>query len=171
MPRTQAAVLMPVYRAAGERWLALVLRTGHGAYGAQLAFPGGKWEPGDDTLADTALREAAEETGLDHTQARIVARLDPVATRTTGFEVTPFVALIARPAQWQPDEREVAGIVEARIADLTDPEHHGEELMDFPTWDAPRLSPFIRVGEHRLWGLTYRILAPVLPRLAAGEWD
>lgn len=171
MTRTQAAVLIPVHRGAdGEPWLVLVRRTDHGVYGAQLAFPGGKQQAEDATLAATALREAAEETGLDPEQARIVAELAPVASRTTGFEVTPFVAVIARPAAWRPEEREVEEVVEARLADLADPANHDAEIMDFPTWDEPRLSPYIRIGDHKLWGLTYRILAPVLPRLAAGEW-
>ncbi len=171
MSRTQAAVLIPVFRAAGgDLWLVLVRRTDHGVYGAQLSLPGGKPEPGDADLAATALREAAEETGLDPARARIVAELEPVATRTTGFEVTPFVAAIARPPVWRPEEREVEEVVEAPLAYVSDPANHDEEIMDFPTWDEPRLSPYVRVGAHKLWGLTYRILAPVLPRLAAGEW-
>ncbi len=171
MAPTTAAVLIPAFRdPAGDLRLAVVRRADHGVYGAQLAFPGGKREPGDATLADTALREAAEETGLDRAAARVVAALDPVPTRTTGFVVTPFVASITPPPVWRPQEREVVEVIEARVADLADPANHDAEVMDFPTWPEPRLSPYIRVGEQRLWGLTYRILHPVLPRLVAGEW-
>ncbi len=171
MARTAAAVLIPAFRdAAGGLRLVLVRRADHGVYGAQLAFPGGKREPGDASLAATALREAAEETGLDPARARIVAELEPVAARTTGFLVTPYVGAIARPPAWRPQEREVVEVIEAPVAALADPGNHGEEVMDFPTWPEPKLSPFIRVGPHRLWGLTHRILLPVLPRLVAGEW-
>jgi hypothetical protein len=40
----------------------------------------------------------------------------------------------------------------------------------FPQWPDPVRIAFYRVGPHRLWGLSYRILHPVLPRLLAGEW-
>lgn len=172
MTSIQAAVLLPVFRdAGGERRLVLVRRTDHGVYGAQLAFPGGKQAPGDASLAATALREAAEETGLDPAQARIVAELEPVAARTSSFVVTPFVASIVRPPVWAPEEREVVEVIEASLAQLADPARHEEEVMDFPTWDEPQLSPFVRVGAYKLWGLTYRILRGALPGLAAGRWQ
>ena len=47
---------------------------------------------------------------------------------------------------------------------------HGEEMREFPTWKQPRWIPFYRVGPYKLWGLTYRILRPLVPRLLAGEW-
>jgi hypothetical protein len=43
--------------------------------------------------------------------------------------------------------------------------------MDFPTWPESRLTPYLALGDRRVWGLTYRILEPLLPRLVAGEWD
>ena len=43
-------------------------------------------------------------------------------------------------------------------------------LARFEPWPEPRLIEFYRVGPHRLWGASYRILQPLLPRLLAGEW-
>ncbi len=165
MPRTDAAVLLPLL--ADPPRLVLVRRTDHGPYGGQLSFPGGKREPGDASLRATALREAAEEIGLDPAAASIVATLDPVDTHTTGYRVHPFVAVLEPVAAWRPEPREVVEVVEAQLAALADPAAHGEEVMDFPTWPQPRLTPFYRLGDHRVWGLTYRILTPVLPRLEA----
>ena len=51
------------------------------------------------------------------------------------------------------------------------PETHGEALEKLAGWTEPRLIPFYRVGPHRLWGATYRILHPLIPRLTAGEWN
>ena len=45
-----------------------------------------------------------------------------------------------------------------------------EEVRDFPTWPAPRRIRLWRVGRHEVWGVTYRILEPLVPRLLAGEW-
>ena len=57
-----------------------------------------------------------------------------------------------------------------RLTDLLHPDAHGESLEEFPGWPEPRTIPFTRVGAHRLWGVTYRILSPLLPRIVAGEW-
>ena len=57
-----------------------------------------------------------------------------------------------------------------RVSDLLRPGVHGESVERFPNWPEPVTIAFYRIGEHRLWGATYRILAPLLPRIAAGEW-
>jgi 8-oxo-dGTP pyrophosphatase MutT (NUDIX family) len=168
----QAAVVIPVYREqAGDLRLVLVVRGERGVHGGQLALPGGKREPDDATLLDTALREAEEEIGLSRSEAELMAELPPVATRTTGFEITPFlVRVTSRPDRWQPRRGEIADVVEPRVADLVDPAARSEEIQQFPTWPEPRRTPFVRVGPHRLWGVTYRILEPLLPGLLAGQW-
>jgi len=67
-------------------------------------------------------------------------------------------------------EREVAEVVELRVADLARPEVGAEEVRPFPTWPAPRRVRLWRVGRHEVWGVTYRILEPLVPRLLGGEW-
>ena len=61
-------------------------------------------------------------------------------------------------------------MIEADLADLARPDAQGESLERFPGRDAPVLIRFVRVGEHRLWGASYLILSPLLPRLLSGEW-
>lgn len=170
-PRRDAAVLVPIFRdAGGELRLVLVRRAAGGLHGGQLAFPGGKREPGDRTALDTALREAAEETGLDPRRVEVLAELPVLETRTTNFRIAPFLARVTPPERWSPAPAEVAEVIEVKVADLVRPEAHGESVERFPTWPEPRTIGFYRVGPHRLWGATYRILQPLLPRLAAGEW-
>ena len=169
--RREAAVLVPIFRdAASELRLVLVLRAEGGLHGGQLAFPGGKREPGDRTALDAALREAAEETGLDPRRVVVLAELPVLETRTTNFRIAPFLARVERPEHWRPAPDEIAEVIEVPVAELIRPEAHGESIERFPTWPEPRAIGFYRVGPHRLWGATYRILQPLLPRLAAGEW-
>jgi 8-oxo-dGTP pyrophosphatase MutT (NUDIX family) len=60
-----AAVLIPVYRSQdGELHIVMILRNPGGVHGGQIAFPGGKHDPEDETMLDTALREVREELGL-----------------------------------------------------------------------------------------------------------
>jgi 8-oxo-dGTP pyrophosphatase MutT (NUDIX family) len=166
-----AAVLVPVYRdAQGELRVVIVLRTERGIHGGQLAFPGGNREPDDATPLDTALREADEEIGLPRSSVTVLAALEVIETRTTGYRIAPYLGRIARPAKWRPDSSEVAEIFEVSVSQLLAPGTHAETDLILPGWSASRRIAFYHVGPHRLWGASYRVLNPLLPRLAAGEW-
>jgi 8-oxo-dGTP pyrophosphatase MutT (NUDIX family) len=167
-----AAVLIPTYRAAdGELHIVMILRNAGGVHGSQVGFPGGKRESCDETMRDTALREAREEIGLEAAGIRILAELPVTETRTTGYRVFPYLARIVVPRQWQPAEREVAEVIDVKLSELIRPEAHDTMPDGFPAWQNAERVPFYRVGSYRLYGLSYRILHPVIPRLAAGHWD
>jgi len=171
-PRVEAAVLAPVYRdVRGDLRIVLVRRTAGGVHGGQIALPGGRRDPGDASALDTALREAWEEIGLPAGNVEVLAALPVVETRSTGYRITPFLGRIVPPAAWAPAEAEVAEVLEVRLADLARPEARGESLEQPPGWPEPMKIEFWTVGPHRLWGLTYRILRPLLPRLLSGEWS
>jgi 8-oxo-dGTP pyrophosphatase MutT (NUDIX family) len=166
-PRTPSATLLPMYRDPdGEVRLVLIRRAEGGAHGGHLALVGGKHDPHDASMLDTALREAWEEIGLPRHLVEVLAALPPIDTRTSGFTIHPFLARIRRPDAWQRCEREVAEILEVRLSDLA--AAHCEQASSAP--EAQRV-PFYRVGPYQLWGATYRILHPLLPRLLAGEWS
>ena len=166
-----AAVLIPVYRSQdGELHIVMILRNPGGVHGGQIAFPGGKHDPEDETMLDTALREVREELGLIVERNDVLAELPMEQTRTTGYRVFPFLARIAVPDRWQIAEREIAEIVDVKLTDLTRRDAHDKMIGRFPTWEKAQQVSFYRIGDHRLWGLSYRILQPVLARLVAGEW-
>jgi 8-oxo-dGTP pyrophosphatase MutT (NUDIX family) len=166
-----AAILIPVYRThVGELHIVMILRNPGGVHGGQIGFPGGKHDPGDETMLDTALRETCEELGLIVSREDVLAELPMEQTRTTGYRVFPYVARITVPQRWQIAEREIAEIVDVKLNDLTRTGAHNKMIDRFPTWSKAERVSFYQVGPHRLWGLSYRILHPVIPRLVAGEW-
>ena len=170
-PRIASAVLVPIYRGEdAELRLVLIRRSEGGFHGGHLAFPGGKRDPEDASLQETALREAWEELGLDRQLVEVLTELPTVETMTTDFLIYPFLARIVRPNTWNRSEREVAEVVEVKLADLARPEARGEDITRLSTWIAPQRGPFYRVGHYQVWGATYRILHPLLPRLLGGEW-
>jgi len=165
-----AAVLAPVYRdEAGALRMVFIRRTNHGIHGGQIAFPGGRREAGDASYVETALREAHEEIGLDPASARVLAELPVITTYSSGFRIHPFLASI-RPASWRPQAAEVSEVLEVPVQDLAREDLRGESHERFPGRDAPVRIEFLRLGPHRLWGATWRIVQPLLPRLIAGEW-
>lgn len=83
----------------------------------------------------------------------------------------PYLAHIRVPDRWQIAVREIAEIIDVKLSDLLRPDGHAKMIDRFPTWQPPEQVSFYRVGSYRLWGLSYRILHPVIPRLMEGEWD
>jgi 8-oxo-dGTP pyrophosphatase MutT (NUDIX family) len=167
-----AAVLIPVYRSReGELHIVMILRNPGGVHGGQVAFPGGQHDPADETMLDTALRETREELGLSVDPGDVLAELPMAQTKTTGYRVFPYLARITVPERWQIAEREIAEILDVKLRELTRPGAHDKMIDRFPTWQKAEQVSFYQVGSHRLWGLSYRILHPIIPRLVAGEWD
>jgi 8-oxo-dGTP pyrophosphatase MutT (NUDIX family) len=168
---TAAAVLLPFYRDdSGALRLILIERTPYGRHGGQIALPGGKREPADETMRDTAVRETCEELGLAPADLEVLHGLAPLRTRSTGFEVWPFIGRLRRvPTRWRPGEAEVASVLDVRVTELIDPATAGEQDMEFADQVRHRV-PVRRVGGHTVWGLTLRILEPVLPLALAGEY-
>jgi 8-oxo-dGTP pyrophosphatase MutT (NUDIX family) len=169
---TPAAVLLPFYRdPSGALRLVLIERTPHGVHGGQVALPGGKHEPADNGMRDTAVRETCEELGLLPADLEVLAELPALRTRTTGYLVWPFVARLRTvPSPWRPREQEVAAVLDVGVAELAAPAARGEEEMNFAAWHTRPRVPVRRIDGHVLWGLTLRILEPVLPKALAGEY-
>jgi 8-oxo-dGTP pyrophosphatase MutT (NUDIX family) len=117
---TAAAVLIPVVAHAHELSVLFTQRTTHlRSHSGQVAFPGGRAEPGDASAEFTALREAEEEIGLRPESVELLARLPDYRTRT-GYVVTPVIGLLTPPLALTPDPNEVAEIFEVPLAFLLD---------------------------------------------------
>jgi 8-oxo-dGTP pyrophosphatase MutT (NUDIX family) len=167
-----SAVVIPIYRGRdGELHILMILRNSGGVHGGQIGFPGGKHDPQDDTMLDTALRELREELGLIVPREDVIAELPMEQTRTTGYRVFPYLARVTVPTEWRIAEREVAEVIDVKLSELTRPGAHDRMIDRFPTWEKAQQVSFYRIGAHRLWGLSYRILHPVIARLVAGDWN
>ncbi|MBV9752870.1 MAG: CoA pyrophosphatase [Hyphomicrobiales bacterium] len=118
----RAAVLMPVVARAEATLLLTERAAGLAVHAGQIAFPGGRLEPGETALA-AALREAQEEIGLSPELVSPLGALDPYLTGT-GFRITPIVALVDPSFHLVPNSHEVADVFEAPLAFLMDPTNH-----------------------------------------------
>lgn len=134
-----------------------VSRDGH--HSGEVSFPGGKAESSDADIVATALREAAEEVGLDRAavEVRVVGLLERFWIPISDFEVTPVVAVAARRPVLVAAEAEVARIVEPRVAGFLPnaPIVIVERTMD--GWPL-RYGAYV-VDDLSVWGATARILS------------
>ena len=145
-----AAVLIAVTDRP-EPGLILTVRRDHmRTHAGQVAFPGGRIDPGEDAIA-AALREAQEEIALDPAQVEVVGALAPYRT-VTGYEVTPVVGVIAPDLPIHPHEFEVADWFEAPLGYLLDPASHERRSALFA--GAERHYYEIDWNGRRIWGAT-----------------
>ncbi|MCQ9374494.1 CoA pyrophosphatase [Methyloversatilis sp. XJ19-13] len=119
---TPAAVLVPVVIGGAEPTLLLTRRSAHlYDHPGQIAFPGGRVDPGDVSPEATALREAQEEIGLAAGQVELIGRLPDYFITASGFRVTPVVGLLHAPLVLRLDPFEVAEAFETPLSFLIDP--------------------------------------------------
>ena len=161
---TESAVLVPLRRLAGEHMdLVLIRRTeSEGQHSGQVAFPGGRVEPGDRTPEDAALREANEELGIPRAAVEIVGALDEMLT-ITGFHVVPVVGLVDRTVPLVPSPREVARVFSVPMEVLLRVESwerrpHSYRGREVSVWHLP-------FSGEDIWGVTAHILRGMVERL------
>lgn len=124
-----AAVLVPLVARHHGVTVLLTQRTAHLVdHAGEISFPGGRVEQGDSDAVATALRESAEEIGLDGALVEVVGRL-PDYTTVTGYRVTPVIGLIERPFTLRLDDFEVSEAFEVPLEFLMDPAHHQRRLV------------------------------------------
>jgi len=131
----------------------------------QVAFPGGKLEPGEDAVA-AALREAHEELAIDPASVRIVGTTDSFVTGS-GFALTPVLGLVPPDLQIVPDPREVASWFEAPLRFVLDQANHVAKVGQFRGHE--RQYTEIDWQGHRIWGITASILSNLSHRMAWQE--
>jgi 8-oxo-dGTP pyrophosphatase MutT (NUDIX family) len=167
-PARPAAVLIPVV-ARTEPTILLTQRSGDlPDHSGQIAFPGGKIDPGDATPLDAALREAEEEIGLARRHVRPLAYMPPFLSRT-GYLITPVIGLVAPPFELTINPREVVDAFEVPLAFLMDPQNHQRQSRE---WQGQvRHFYAMPYGDRYIWGITAGILRNLWERLADQQTD
>ena len=162
-PMRHAAVLALLLPGEHTRIL-LIERPGTmRTHAGQLAFPGGKPDPGDRDLLDTALREAEEEIALPRALVQVLGRLSPVPV-PSGYLVVPFVGVVAQPFTPHNNEAEVKSVLTPTLLQLSAPEvHHYAGMRE---WQGRRYALHeFKIHEPPLWGATARMVHDLLHRM------
>lgn len=166
--RAAAVLVLVGDGAAGPEILfverAATLRTHPG----QVAFPGGAADPGDVDLADTALREAVEETGVDRRGIAVLGSLPPAHVAVSGFDVTAVVGWWRQPSPVRAaDPAEVASVPLVAVSVLTDPARRAQ--VHHPSGYT---GPAFEIDGLLIWGLTAHLLDGILELAGwSRPWD
>jgi 8-oxo-dGTP pyrophosphatase MutT (NUDIX family) len=161
-----SAVLLLFGETDGEPDLLIVQRSPYlRRHAGQPAFPGGAMEPSDGGPVGAALREAAEEAGVDPGGVDVLAVLPELFIPRSGFRVTPVLAWWRRPSPLvAASDGEIVSAARARLADLADPANR--LTIRLPT--GATAGPAFRVHGMLVWGFT----AAIVDRLVAlGGWE
>lgn len=129
----------------------------------QVAFPGGKVDPGDRGAVGAALREAEEEVGLRQDSVEVLGTLSPHLT-VTGFEVTPVIAFAHGVFAPRPEAGEVEEAFFVPFDHVTDPAHFRIEARRWR--GVMRRYYAVPWGPYYTWGATARMLRGLADRLA-----
>lgn len=158
---TSAAVLIAMTDRADPGILLLHRPSNMRAHPGQIAFPGGKLEPGE-TAVSGALREAHEELGIRCDDVRVIGASDLYQTGS-GYEVTPVLGVVPADIRIHPNPAEVAQWFEAPAAFLLDPANHRQQSME---WEG-RPHTFLEITwqDHVIWGVTAAIISNLSKRL------
>jgi 8-oxo-dGTP pyrophosphatase MutT (NUDIX family) len=156
--RRPAAICLPLHEGArGTEVWAIKRPAGLRHHPREIAFPGGKPDPGDEDLLATAMRETEEELGVDRRRLRPLGRLTAVPTYGSSFTLHPFVAEVDRGTVAEPAADEVAALVVMPLGDF----YAGRvpyRAIAFPG----RLSPVFDFEAGSMYGASAHVLEELL---------
>lgn len=163
-----SAVLCAVFDEGGQANLVLTRRsTRLRSHTGEVAFPGGRLEPGESPL-EGARREALEEVGLDPALVTAVGRLAPLTTSLNPAPITPIVATLPGRPSLVPNPAEVDRVFTVPIVELLADGVYHSEVWAWPDGEGRQIQFFDLVGDT-VWGATARMLSDLLDRVAATQ--
>src|SRR6185312_6477679 len=160
-----AAVLMPIFELDGDLHVVYIRRSDHvESHRGQVAFPGGRVDPTDESLLHTALREAEEEVRIDPASVDVLGGIEGTVARTSEIYVTPFIGVIPAADGLRADPREVAASFFVPRNALEDASYRGTYRCRRDNGEVSE-HPAIFYNDQVIWGLTLRFTEEVLRRM------
>ena len=155
-----SAVLVPLYASSDGPRVLLTRRSELlNSHKGQIAFPGGRLEPGETSL-QAALRETREEIGLDASDASILGQLAAHRTISSRSHITPHVVELAREPNHFSLNSEVERVFSVALPELIRPDTYVQEHWRFT--DREVVVPMFYLDDETIWGATARMLQELI---------
>ena len=154
---TKAGVLLLLFPNPVELHLVLMKRpTYAGVHSDQISFPGGKFEPVDHTLIDSAIREAQEEVGVPSDSIQVLGVLTELYIPVSEIEVLPVIGFCRQKPIFRIDPKEVSYLIEEKVSLLFNPMIKG--IKPFSNEKYAGDIPYYDIQGNHVWGATAMIL-------------
>ena len=154
----QSSVLMLIFPENGVIQTCLIRRPATMRnHGGQIAFPGGRFEPSDNDLVHTALRESFEEIGLHDNQLEVIGALTPIYVQVSNFNINPFIGWCEIPPHFKIDHREVDELFIIPLEKLLHPSAYQSKQVITPRGTLE--VPGFYIDQMFIWGATAMILS------------
>ncbi|MFL2941852.1 MAG: NUDIX hydrolase [Candidatus Poseidoniales archaeon] len=153
----KASVLIALFNQKNELAFPLIKRPLHEKnHPGQIALPGGSQEQ-NETLENTAKREAYEEMGINPDKTKIIGKLTPLPVPVSGYLIHPYIGILDKEPKWKICEEEVDEFFIVKVSELIRANNGYYE-----TWDMNNKKldiPIFKVNNQTIWGATASVLS------------
>ncbi|HRW21334.1 MAG TPA: CoA pyrophosphatase [Bacteroidales bacterium] len=157
-PLRKAAVLISLFPFNGHVGTLFIERTQDTSpHSGQIAFPGGRFEPNDNTLINTAIREANEEIGINPDEVEIIGSLTPIEIPISGFSVTPIIGVLQTDPKIKPCPTEVQNYFKVTLKELLNT--NNKTTGEVPVRNKRITTPYYKLKHTIIWGATAMVLS------------
>ena len=156
----KAAVLIGLFKKNDEWCFSLIRRPmNEKNHPGQIALPGGAMEK-NETLMNTALREAFEEVGINPEDVEIIGQLTPIPVPVSEYLIYPFVGVIDYEPEWVLNEDEVEELLVLKMSELISSDNGYTEMWNLR---GNRVEvPIFKVMNETVWGATAAVLSELI---------
>ena len=152
----EGSVLLLLYPIDGVAHTVLTVRSAAlRTHAGQISLPGGRIDPGEEAI-EAALREAWEELGVVREELEVIGALSEIYIPPSNFCIQPIVAVTPRRPTFEPQEAEVAELLEIPISYFVGPTNRHAEIWHL--LGQPRRIPFFLYRQHKIWGATGMVM-------------
>lgn len=155
----EAAVLIPIIKKPQPELLLTLRANNLTTHSGEVAFPGGKRDPEDKDLLQTALRESAEEIALPSKHIELIGSLQTLVSKHN-VKVTPYVALVDDAVHYQPNLQEIATIFTVPLEYFKEDPRTVTHRIDY--LDRDWYVPCYYYQQFKIWGLTAIMIAELM---------
>ena len=131
-----------------------------GVHSGQVSLPGGKWDPEDEDLRATALRETYEEIGVSSADITVFGRLSQLYIPPSNFSVSPFLGYMEQKPQFRPDPHEVDRLITCSFEYLASRDVRKKKPLQAGVHTLT--APYFDIDNEVVWGATAMILSELL---------